>query len=173
VPETRPAADSFGEFAAAALPALLRFGHVLTGDPRQAEDLVQEALARTLRRWRTVRRENAHAYVRKVMVNININRWQRWDSRVQLGEVPEPAAEDPALRRSDDWDMLRRALRALPARQRTVLVLRYFEDLPEASIAELMGCPPGTVKSLAARGLAALRPLLGIPMVTGGFLDGQ
>ena len=173
MPETRPASDGFGEFAAAALPALLRFGYVLTGDPRQSEDLVQEALARTLRRWRTVRRANAHAYVRKVMVNININRWRRWEARVQLGDVPEPAAEDLALRRSDDWDMLRRALRALPARQRTVLVLRYFEDLPEASIAELMGCPPGTVKSLAARGLAALRPLLEIPMLTGGFRDGR
>ncbi len=172
MPETRPASDSFGEFAAAALPALLRFGHVLTGDPRQAEDLVQEALARTLRRWRTVRRENAAAYVRKVMVNININRWQRWESRVQLGDVPELIADDLTLRRSDDWDMLRRALCELPVRQRTVLVLRYFEDMTEVSIAELMGCRPGTVKSLAARGLAALRPLLDLEALAGGRIDG-
>ncbi|MGO9078863.1 MAG: SigE family RNA polymerase sigma factor [Streptosporangiaceae bacterium] len=173
MPETGPASDSFSEFVAEALPGLLRFGHLLTGDPRQAEDLVQEALARTLRRWRSVRRENAGAYVRKVMVNVNINRWQRWEARVQLGDVPEVIAGDLGMQRSDDWDMLRRALSLLPARQRTVLVLRYFEDMPEASIAELMQCRPGTVKSLAARGLAALRPLLDLEAVAGGRADGR
>jgi RNA polymerase sigma-70 factor (sigma-E family) len=170
VPAADQARDSFGDFVTAALPGLLRFGYVLTGDPRKAEDLVQEALARTLRRWRTIRHDNAVAYVRRVMVNTHINRWRRWESRVRLGEVPEAATDDPALRRSEDWDQLRRALSRLPARQRTVLVLRYFEDLPEAEIAQLMGCQPGTVKSQAARGLAALRPLLRpeIEMVPGG-----
>lgn len=168
MPEGHRVGDGFGEFVAVALPGLLRFGHVLTGDPKQAEDLVQEALARSLRRWRSVRREDALAYVRKVMVNINITRWRQWDARVQLGEVPECGAEDATLRRSDDWDLLRRALRSLPVRQRTVLVLRYYEDLPEASIAELMQCRPGTVKSLAARGLASLRPLLDCQPVAGG-----
>jgi RNA polymerase sigma-70 factor (sigma-E family) len=168
VPDTDQARDGFGEFVTAALPSLLRFGHVLTGDPRKAEDLVQEALARTLRRWRSVRRDNAVAYVRRVMVNTHINRWRRWEARVQLGEVPDRTADDPALRRSEDWDLLRRALSRLPVRQRTVLVLRYFEDLPEAEIAQLMGCQPGTVKSQAARALAALRPLLQPEMVPGG-----
>ena len=162
--------ESFGEFVAAALPALLRFGHVLTGDPRAAEDLVQEALARTLRRWRSVRRDNAVAYVRRVMVNTHINRWRRWEARVQLGAVPDSTADDPALRRSEDWDLLRRALSRLPTRQRTVLVLRYFEDLSEAEIAQLMGCQPGTVKSQAARALAALRPMVQPEMVSGGRL---
>jgi RNA polymerase sigma-70 factor (sigma-E family) len=168
VPALDQAGDSFGDFVAAALPGLLRFGHVLTGDPRKAEDLVQEALARTLRRWRSVRHDNAVAYVRRVMVNTHINRWRRWEARVQLGMVPDRIADDPALRRSEDWDLLRRALSRLPVRQRTVLVLRYFEDLPEAEIAQLMGCQPGTVKSQAARGLAALRPLLQPEMVAGG-----
>jgi len=160
--------DSFGEFVAAALPGLLRFGHVLTGDPKTAEDLVQEALARTLRRWRSVRQDNAAAYVRRVMVNTHINRWRRWEARVQLGEVPDSVADDPSLRRSEDWDLLRRALSRLPVRQRTVLVLRYYEDLSEAAIAELMGCRPGTVKSQASRALAALRPLLQPELVPGG-----
>lgn len=168
MPALDQAGDSFGDFVAAALPGLLRFGHVLTGDPRKAEDLVQEALARTLRRWRSVRHDNAVAYVRRVMVNTHINRWRRWEARVQLGMVPDSIADDPALRRSEDWDLLRRALSRLPVRQRTVLVLRYFEDLPEAEIAQLMGCQPGTVKSQAARGLAALRPLLQPEMVAGG-----
>jgi RNA polymerase sigma-70 factor (sigma-E family) len=170
VPAPDEASESFGEFVAAALPGLLRFGHVLTGDARAAEDLVQEALARTLRRWRAVRHDNALAYVRKVMVNTHINRWRRWDARVRLGEVPDSTADDPALRRSEDWDLLRRALRRLPTRQRTVLVLRYFEDLSEAEIAQLMGCQPGTVKSQASRALAALRPLLQPEMVPGGRL---
>jgi RNA polymerase sigma-70 factor (sigma-E family) len=168
VPETNPARDSFGEFVAEALPGLLRFGHVLTGDPRKAEDLVQEALARSLRRWRSLNSDNATAYVRRVMVNININRWRQWDARVDLGGVPDVVADDLAMRRSDDRDLLRRALCRLPVRQRTVLVLRYYEDLPETSIAELMRCRPGTVKSLAARGLAALRPLLERQAVPGG-----
>jgi RNA polymerase sigma-70 factor (sigma-E family) len=152
--------DSFGEFVAAALPALLRFGHVLTGDPGEAEDLVQEALARSLRRWRSVRGGNAVGYVRRVMVNTHITRWRRWQARVRLGEPPDSGADHVELRRSEDWDRLRRALVQLPVRQRTVLVLRYYEDLPDAQIADLMRCAPGTVRSQAARGLAALRPLL-------------
>jgi RNA polymerase sigma factor (sigma-70 family) len=94
------------------------------------------------------------------MVNTHITRWRRWDARVRLGMPPDRSADDPALSRSDDWDRLRRALAQLPPRQRTVLVLRYYEDLPDARIAQLMGCAPGTVRSQAARGLAALRPLL-------------
>ena len=152
--------DSFGEFVAVALPGLLRFGHMLTGDPREAEDLVQEALARSLRRWRTVRASDAGPYVRRAMVNTHITRWRRWDARVRLGTPPDGSAEDPTLRRTDDWDRLRRALAQLPVRQRTVLVLRSYEDLPDARIAELMDCTPGTVRSQASRGLAALRPLL-------------
>ena len=152
--------DSFGEFVAAALPGLLRFGHLLTGDPRDAEDLVQEALARSLRCWRTVRASDAGPYVRRAMVNTHITHWRRWDARVRLGMPPDRSADDPALSRTDDWDRLRRALAQLPPRQRTVLVLRYYEDLSDARIAQLMGCAPGTVRSQAARGLAALRPLL-------------
>jgi RNA polymerase sigma-70 factor (sigma-E family) len=160
--------ESFGEFVTGALPAMLRFGHVLTGDPREAEDLVQEALARSLRHWRSVRRDDPTAYVRQVMLNAHITGWRRWGSRVRLGGVPGGGAEDPALQHSEDWDRMRRALARLPVRQRTVLVLRYYEDLPDARIAELMGCRTGTVKSQAARGLAALRPLLESNSIPGG-----
>jgi len=158
--DSRTGPDGFGDFVAAALPGLLRFGHVLTGDPREAEDLVQEALARSLRRWRWVRGEDAVPYVRRAMVNTHISRWRTWQARVRLGTPPDDCADDPGLRRSEEWDLLRRALAQLPVRQRTVIVLRYYEDLPDASIAELMGCTSGTVRSQAARGLAALRPLL-------------
>lgn len=161
MPGTDAGGDSFADFAAGSLPALLRFGHVLTGSPQEAEDLVQEALARCLRRWQRASADDPVAYVRQVMVNAHLTRWRRWGSRVRLGEVPETAAGDAGLQRSDDWDALRRALAGLPARQRAVLVLRYLEDLPDTSIAAQLGCSPGTVRSLASRGLAALRPLLG------------
>jgi RNA polymerase sigma-70 factor (sigma-E family) len=160
MPETGLDGGGFSEFMAGALPGLLRFGHVLTGSPDEAEDLVQEALARCLRRWRWVRADNPAAYARRVMINAHVDRWRRWGSRVQLGEIPDALAEDAGFQRSEDFDALRLALAKLPARQRAVLVLRYFEDLPDTSIAALLGLRPGTVRSQGSRGLAALRPLL-------------
>jgi RNA polymerase sigma-70 factor (sigma-E family) len=160
VPETDTGGEDFAEFVAGSLPALLRFGHVLTGSPQEAEDLVQDALAKSLRRWRRVRADNPVAYARRVMINTHLTRWRRWGARVRLGDVPEAATDDAGLRRGEDWDALRRALARLPPRQRSVLVLRYLEDLPDTTIAALLGCSTGTVRSHAARGLAALRPLL-------------
>lgn len=160
MPETRPGTEEFGDFVTEALPGLLRFGHVLTGSPHEAEDLVQEALGKTMRRWNRSRLDDPVAYVRRVMVNTHLTRWRRWGSRVRLGDVPEVAAEDPSLQRSHDRDLLGRALASLPPRQRAVLVLRYLEDLPDADIAALLGCQQTTVRSQATRGLAALRPLL-------------
>jgi RNA polymerase sigma-70 factor (sigma-E family) len=175
VPPAEPASTSdFGDFAATALPALLRFGHVLTGNRQEAEDLVQEALAKSMRRWHRASPDDPIAYVRRVMVNTHVTRWRRWGSKVQLGDVPESCGDDLSLKRSQDWDELRRALATLPARQRTVLVLRYLEDLPDSEIADMLGCQPSTVRSLAARGLAALRPQLAEPAdaVAGGELCG-
>jgi len=168
VADSGPGPSGFGDFVAEALPGLLRFGYVLTGDPREAEDLVQEALARSLRRWRTLRASDGTAYVRQVMVNANITRWRRWEARVRLGWLPDGTADDPELRRSDDRDRLRRALLQLPVRQRTVLVLRYYADLPDQRIAQMMDTSLGTVRSQAARGLAALRPLLAPEAVSPG-----
>jgi RNA polymerase sigma-70 factor (sigma-E family) len=160
VPEADVDGEDFAAFVAGSLPALLRFGHVLTGNPQEAEDLVQEALAKSLRRWRRVRADNPVAYTRRIMINTHLTRWRRWGARVRLGDVPEAATDDVGLQRGEDWDALRRALALVPLRQRAVLVLRYLEDLPDATIATLLGCSPGTVRSHAARGLAALRPLL-------------
>lgn len=160
VPVTHAGKDSFAEFAMNSLPALLRFGHVLTGSPQEAEELVQEALASCLRRWRRQAADDPVAYVRRVMVNAHVTRWRRWGSRVRLESVPETEADDAGLRRCEDWDELRQALRRLPSGQRAVLVLRYLEDLPDASIATMLGCSANTVRSQASRGLAALRPML-------------
>ena len=160
MPETNAGDADFAEFVDGSLPALLRFGYVLTGSAQEAEDLVQDALAKSLRRWRRVRADNPVAYTRRVMVNTHLARWRRWGARVRLGGVPEAAADDGGLARGEDWDALRRALAVLPSRQRAVVVLRYLEDLPDAAIAVLLGCSTGTVRSHASRGLAALRPLL-------------
>jgi RNA polymerase sigma-70 factor (sigma-E family) len=160
VPETDIGGAGFAEFVDGALPALLRFGYVLTGNPQEAEDLVQDALAKSLRRWRRVQADNPVAYTRRVMINTHLTRWRVWGARVRLGGVPEAATDDAGLRRGEDWDALRRALALLPSRQRAVLVLRYLEDLPDSTIAVLLDCSPGTVRSHASRGLAALRPLL-------------
>jgi len=164
VPENDPGGANFAEFVAQSLPALLRFGHVLTGNPQEAEELVQEALAKSLRRWRRVRVADPVAYVRRAMVNTHLSQWRRWSARIQLGDVPESFSDDAGLQRSEEWDALRRALALLPARQRAVLVLRYFEDLPDPAIAALLACRTSTVRSLASRGLAALRPLMAAGM---------
>jgi RNA polymerase sigma factor (sigma-70 family) len=144
--------ESFAEFVAGSLPALLRFGHVLTGSPQEAEDLVQEALAKLLRRWRRVRADNPVAYTRRIMINTQLTRWRRWGARVRLGDVPEAASDDAGLRRGEDWDALRRALALLPPRQRAVLVLRYrrssrCDDRCAAGVPSRHGAQPGITRT--------------------------
>ena len=87
MPEPDVGGEDFAEFVAGSLPALLRFGHVLTGSPQEAEDLVHEALAKSLRRWRRVRADNPVAYTRRVMINTHLTRWRRWGARARLGDV--------------------------------------------------------------------------------------
>ena len=154
--------DEFTEFVATALPGLLRFGHVLTGNAATAEDLVQTALGRSLRAWRLRRIEDPRAFVRKVMVNSYASWHRRHGGREwAVAEVAGRAAmtEDPACQ-VDDRDAVWRALRELPPRQRAVIVLRYYEDLTEAEIAAVMGVSTGTVKSQAARALRRLGTVL-------------
>jgi RNA polymerase sigma-70 factor (sigma-E family) len=155
--------DEFAEFVAAALPRLLRFGHVLTGNPHSAEDLVQTALGRSLRAWRLHRIDDPHAFVRKVMVNS----YATWYRRQGLREIvtASPAGRaitEDASARIDDRDAVWRALLTLAPRQRTVIVLRYYEDLSELEIAAVMGTSPGTVKSQSARALRRLADILAV-----------
>jgi RNA polymerase sigma-70 factor (sigma-E family) len=149
--------DDFAAFMGAALPALLRFGYVLTGDAHRGEELAQTALVTTYRRWRHLRHEEPHAYVRRAMVNAHTSLWRRHRRETPLPEtfdLPSPHAGPGAY---DDVDQVLRALRVLPPRQRAVMVLRYYEDLSEAEIARTLGCSPGTVKSQASRAMKALR----------------
>jgi len=151
---------SFDEFVVGALPVLLAFAHRLTADAAEADDLVQAALVKTMGHWSAIeRQDDPFVYVRRVMVNTHITWWRRWSARVTVGSVPEHTSREHT-QLSADQDEVRRALLALPPRQRAVLVLRFYEDLSESQIAEALDCRPGTVKSQASRGLATLRSIL-------------
>ncbi len=145
----------FAEFVNAASSSLSWTAYLLTGDRDTAADLVQEALIRTYLAWRRVRNGDATAYARRTLVNLNIDQWRR-RTPAPAEQVDRPDYRDPE-RTVDDRDELVRMLADLPARQRRVLVLRYFNDLPEAEVAGLLGISLGAVKSAASRGLASLR----------------
>jgi RNA polymerase sigma-70 factor (sigma-E family) len=140
----------------------LRTAVLLTGDWHAAEDLVQSALVKLYRAWpRLDTTVDPDAYLRRILVNTHRSWWRaRWRRELPVGGLPDRATVD-----NSDWlalaDAVRTALAALPARQRTALVLRYFDDLPEAQVADLMGCSVGSVKTHTYRGLNAMRRLLG------------
>jgi RNA polymerase sigma-70 factor (sigma-E family) len=158
----------FDEFVAHHLDDLLRTAYLVVWDQAEAEDLVQECLFKVARRWPRVRRmEQPCAYARRVLINLALDgargRARRATELRGEEQVDEPVA-DP-LGAFDARAELLQLLGELPARQRAVLVLRYFNDLTEAQTAEVLGCSPGTVKSNASRGLARLRAALQpIPM---------
>jgi RNA polymerase sigma-70 factor (sigma-E family) len=124
---------------------------------------LQTALERAYRRWSHVRREGApEAYVRRIIVNTATDWWRRERGlrRVPLDDLSVPALEDLRLDSLTSREQLLAGLRQLPVGQRTVLVLRYFDDLTEAETARTLGCSVGTVKSQHARAMARLRELL-------------
>ena len=154
---------SFEELARAVRPVLLRVAQAVTGRREDAEDAVQASLVKAMGAWprvATQERWRQQAYVRQIVVNTCRSGWRKWGSRVSVGELPELVTRaDPV----DDRELVRKALSRLPARQREVLLLRYWADLSEAEIASRLGCAPGTVKSSAARALRALRDMLEEP----------
>lgn len=160
----------FESWLAAREPALQRTAHLLTGDIHSAQDLLQNTLARLYLRWERVRTaDNVDAYARQALVNEFRTAWRRPRRRVEhiVELVPErPAPEAPAYDGSREavW----RFVCSLPAKQRAVVVLRFYEQLTEAEIADLMSISVGTVKSQSSRALAALRAALpDHPEITG------
>lgn len=152
----------FEEYVARQGQSLLRLAFVLTGDAQLAEDVTQTALTDAYWRWSKVSgARTPDAYVRRMLVNAHLN-WRRRRSsheeprefdvrRVTSPEVSDHA-DDVAAR-----DHTRRMLASLPSRARTVLVLRYYADLGDAEIGELMGITPASVRAAASRALAQLR----------------
>jgi RNA polymerase sigma-70 factor (sigma-E family) len=153
----------FEDWVAARGTRLLRFADALCGDHHRAEDLVQAALAKALGRWaRVAAMAYPEAYLRQIIVNEYLSWWRRRArTEVTTPAPPDRQADGPDLAgdqasRDAAWRLLAR----LPRRQRAVLVLRYYEDLSDDQIAEVLGCATGTVRSTATRALAALRTVV-------------
>jgi RNA polymerase sigma-70 factor (ECF subfamily) len=155
--------EAFTAFVAARSRSLLRTAYLLTGDHALAEDLLQTALTKTYLAWGRIHDlEAVEAYVRQTMITTLTSWWRRrWRGETPTATLPESTYDGAATAESDERASVFPHLRALPARQRAVVVLRYYEDLPESEIARLLGCTPGTVKSQAHRALATLRERLG------------
>jgi len=154
----------FDRFVADSTDPLLRTAYLIVWDLGEAEDLVQETLLQVARRWPRVRRmEHPIAYTRRILVNRALggaSRRSRRRQELSTGAPPERPADRSDPQAFDAHDELMNALAMLPPRQRAVLVLRYFLDLPEAEVAAAMKCSLGTVKSTASRGLARLEQVM-------------
>jgi len=150
--------EEFREFMASRWPGLVRLGYGLTGDRGLAEDLAQSALAKAYASWARVRRaDDPDAYVRRILINANNNRFRkRRVAEHSADYLPETGVAD-AADSLGQRSVLIAALMELPPKQGAVVVLRYWEDLPETQVASIMGCSVGTVKSQASRALARLR----------------
>ena len=146
----------FEDFVAARAGALRRTAYLLTRDTHLAEDLVQTVLAKAWRKWKRIN-DSPVAYVHKMLVNEHVSwRRRRWNGERPTEVLPERSSGDPTDAvgpRNDLWEAVGR----LPVRQRVTLVLRFYEDLSEAQIADTMGCSVGTVKSQTSKALARLR----------------
>ncbi|MGN9909971.1 SigE family RNA polymerase sigma factor [Phytohabitans sp. LJ34] len=149
----------FREFVVSRSGALSRAAFLLTGDYHLAEDLVQSALAKTAAHWPRVRDGDPDAYVRRVLYNEQVSRWRRKRVDEALAEEPPhwsgvDTTADTALRIT-----VLRALAQLPPRQRAVIVLRFYEDLTETQVADVLQVTVGTVKRAKHDALQRLRAI--------------
>ena len=153
--------ESFERFVVSASPRLMRVAFLLTGDRGEAEDLLQGALVRLVGRWRQIS-DSPEPYALQVLVNLSRDRHRR------LGRRPRETAPEGAVERLEDdhagrlmeRDALAQAVRALPRRQREVVVLRFFLDLSVSDTALALRCSEGAVKSYTARAMTRMRELL-------------
>ncbi len=159
-PADRPAFDdpAFRDYVTSRGPSLLRAAYLLTGNRADAEDLVQAALAKTYLAWDRIENLGAlDGYVRRAMVNTHISWWRRRKvEEYPTDEIPDQAVADHAGD-AELQEALRRAVDRLPQRMRAAVLLRYYEDMTEAEVAEMLGVSLGTVKSTVSRAVAKLR----------------
>ncbi len=134
-------------------PGMVRLAHLILGSNEVAEEVVHDAFLKLHGAWRRVDRPGA--YLRQIVVNECRSRLRRL--RVERRHLPDPPRPEWPAEVDETWVALAR----VRPRRRAALVLRYYEDLPLAEIAELLGCRLGTVKSLIHRGLAELKEVLG------------
>jgi RNA polymerase sigma-70 factor (sigma-E family) len=155
----------FAELVSAVSPRLIRTAYAICGDQGTAEDAVQAALISAYRSWKRVRAANSpEAYLRKMVVNqlLSWRRLKSWRMTTSMGIGAEPQQVSHESR-IVEHELMWAAVARLPARQRAVIVLRYYEGLTEAEIAETLGIRPGTVKSQSSAAIARLRTVLGEP----------
>ncbi|RKS79442.1 RNA polymerase sigma-70 factor (sigma-E family) [Actinomadura pelletieri DSM 43383] len=154
--------EEFREYVAERGTVLLRAATQLTSDRGEAEDLLQAALAKTYLAWDRIEDPSAvDGYVRRAMVNTQISWWRRRKLDVYpTDRLPDRPVDEDHAGRSEMRDVLGRALRRLPERQRLAVMLRYYEDMSEREIAETLGVSVGTVKSTVSRGMTKLRELM-------------
>jgi RNA polymerase sigma-70 factor (sigma-E family) len=162
---------TYEEFARARLTTLARYAVMLTGNRHSAEDLVQETMVRTQLKWRKVSRADApEQYVKRMMVNIYLD-WQRgsWWKRVHVrADAGAGLGVPDTSEGTADRDAIWQAISVLPRQQRAALVLRFYEDLPDAEIAEVLGCTVGTARGYVSKALTALRARLTPGLIPGG-----
>ncbi|MCX5405872.1 SigE family RNA polymerase sigma factor [Streptomyces sp. NBC_00335] len=161
---------AFTAFVQARSPALFRTALLITGERHVADDLVQSTLEQVCRHWRRVRSADApEAYARRILVNLANDRWRKLRGRAEV-----PLDDGIGGGHVDPYkglvvrDELMRELQCLPVGMRTVLVLRYFEDLDDAEIGRLMNISAGSVRSQVARGLSKLRSTVGTQALRAG-----
>jgi RNA polymerase sigma-70 factor (sigma-E family) len=149
----------FESFVGASGARLLKLAYLLTGNAPDADELVQESLTRLFVAWSQAERaDSIDAYVRQIMVNTNRRRFRRRRvAEVLDGRIHERSGGQGDFAVFEDRRHLAPALASLPRRQRSVIVLRYYEDLSEGDVAALLGCTVGTVKSQASKAIAKLR----------------
>jgi RNA polymerase sigma-70 factor (sigma-E family) len=148
----------FHEFVTSRGRSLLHSAYLLTGNVADAEDLVQSALAKTYQAWDRIEdRKALDGYVRRAMVNTHISWWRRRKvDEYPTDDIPDRPVADSAVS-SEQHDALKRAIERLPHRMRAAVVLRFFEDMTEAEVADVLGVSQGTVKSTVSRAVAKLR----------------
>lgn len=156
----------FEDYVSARGQELVRLGFTVSGDYQRAEDLAQIALMQAFRNWRRVcRADDPHSYVRRILVNEYLTMTRRRSFReAPRAEIEsEQTVSDPAIDVAEHDDLWR-SLATLSARERVVLALRYYEDLDDHTIADLLGIKPSSVRATASRALASLRAARSAPV---------
>ncbi len=154
-------APTFEEYAGAAWPSLYRYAYLLTGNHADAEDIAQQTLLKAYRSWSRVQgSDSPTAYLRRMLTNTYLSDRRPKGRRLELLTDEPPESARAPSGGPEDRMVLWPHVCSLPPRQRAVVVLRYYEDLSEAQIADVLGCSRGNVKSTAHRALKALRTAL-------------
>jgi RNA polymerase sigma-70 factor (sigma-E family) len=156
--------DGFSDVFAAHHRAVFRLAALLTADEHVAEEVTAEVFARVLPKWRRDQVDDPLPYLRRAVANEMRSRWRRRAHERRAAARQRSERADIAVDRLELREPLVHALQQLPLQQRTILVLRYLDDMSEADVASTLGVAAGTVKSQASRGVARLRVLLGSEM---------